>query len=188
LYTRRSNDKPPPGFLSQNKYAAYRGCSLTYIRNLVKSGKLSYPAVTPDGYIDVVKADQILGKPDPNKSRLAMPPVDSAASSSSGVEGSDEPIYAVERARRERAQAALAELTLQERQGRLVSVDAVRASAFAVFHRAMQRISDGFSDLALELVKESDPVKVADKLTAHLRRNMSGLCQEFLEDAARRSS
>jgi hypothetical protein len=185
---RRSNDKPPPGFLSQNKYAAYRGCTLTYIRNLVKSGKLSPPALTPDGYIDVAKADQILGKPDPNKSRLAMPPADYGASSSSGSEDPDAPVYAVERARRERAQAALAELTLQERQGRLVSVDVVRAAAFTIFHRAMSRISDGFSDLAVELVKESDPAKAADRLANHLRTNMSGLCEEFLADADRRSS
>jgi len=165
------------GVVSKKRYAQHRGCTLPHIYNLIRQGKLGPPAVTPDGRIDVALADKMLGPPRQDKAARIQPVT-------ARVAEDDAPVYAVERARRERAQAALAELQLAERQGKLLHVDAVRAAAVSVFGRAMAKIAEGFSDLAVELAAMTDAGRIADRLAEHLRRNMAGLSEEFLADAA----
>lgn len=172
--------KPAVGVVRKGEYAAHRGCSAAYVSKLIKLGKLAAPALLADGRINVILADQMLGAPGGAEAESLVPVA---------VPGDpDAPVYSVERARREKAQAALAELQLQERQGRLLHADAVRGAAVAVFQRATARIADGFADLAIELAQMTDPGRIADRLSDHLRRNMAEINKEFLEDAARRSA
>jgi hypothetical protein len=173
--------KPAVGVVRKIEYAAHRGCSAAYVSKLIKTGKLAPPALMANGRINIILADQMLGPPGGAEADSLAPPVAAFADP-------DAPVYAVERARREKAQAALAELQLQERQGRLLHADAVRGAAVAVFQRATARIADGFADLAIELAQMTDAGRIADRLSDHLRRNMAEVNREFLEDAARRSA
>jgi hypothetical protein len=175
------HDDAAVGVVSKKRYAQHRGCTPPHIYNLIRQGKLGPPAVTPDGRIDVALADKMLGPPRQERA-TRIKPVTAPNAEDGG------PVYAVERARRERAQAALAELQLAERQGKLLHTDAVRGAAVSVFGRATARIAEGFADLAVELAAMTDAGRIADRLAEHLRRNMSGLSEEFLADAARRSA
>lgn len=164
--------------LSKSHYARHRGCAPSYITKLIGQGKLAPPALLPDGRIDVAAADRMLGDAAPALV-LATPPA---------PQPSDQPVYAAERARREAAEARLAEIKLATREGAILDAEAVAVAAEMVFTRALQRLQAGVSDLSIPLATMTDPAAIADRIAAELRRAMAGIHEEFLTDAARRSA
>lgn len=59
-----------PRILSKKDYAAWRGCSASYVSKLIREGKLAAPALRPDGKVDRGAADaMILALRDPNRLR-----------------------------------------------------------------------------------------------------------------------
>jgi hypothetical protein len=98
------------------------------------------------------------------------------------------PSYAIERARREAAQARLAEIELDEREGRIVTRDAVATAASRVFGAAIARLQEMMQESAVDLAGITDPAIIAERLGADLRRAMARLHEELMEDATRRAA
>jgi hypothetical protein len=150
------------------EYAAHRGCSRAYVSKLIREGKLAAPALMADGKVNFILADLSIGQP---------------SSASVGA-----PNFAEERARREAAEATLAEMKLQEKQREVLKADAVAQAATSVFGRAMAKFSEAWVELAVVLAPMTDPAAIADRLADEQRRVMAGLHKEFMEDAANRSA
>jgi DNA-binding MurR/RpiR family transcriptional regulator len=100
----------------------------------------------------------------------------------------DGPNYNAQRAKREAAEAALAEMKLARQRGEMVTVPAVEAAAASAFGRAMARFSEAWPEVAVDLASMTDPAAIAERLAETQRRVMAALNTEFLEDAARRSA
>ena len=159
------------------EYAAHRGCSRAYVSKLIREGKLAAPALMADGKVNFILADQIIGKPSAAEAESLF-----AAPASAG------PNFAEERARREAAEAALAELKLQEKRAEVLKADAVAQAATSVLGRAMARFFEAWPEISPALAQMTDPAAIADRLAEEQRRVMAGLHKEFMEDAASRSA
>ena len=159
------------------QYAKHRGCGPSYITKLIKNGTLAEPALMADGRVNFILADQMIGKPSSADAESLF------AAPSAGA-----PNFAEERARREAAEAQLAEIKLQEKQRELLKSEAVAQAATSVFGRAMARFSEAWAELAVVLAPMTDPAAIADRLADEQRRVMAGLHKEFMEDAANRSA
>lgn len=87
----------------------------------------------------------------------------------------DAPVYTVEQARNMAYKAELARLELEERQGKIVSVDVVRAAALKAGEeivRVLERLPQAADDLAVALTKEgSHGVRLALKRVGIAMRN-----------------
>lgn len=162
---------------SKAQYAAHRGCSRAYVSKLIREGRLAAPALMDDGRVNFILADQMIGKPS-----------SAEAESLFNSQASSTPNFAEERARREAAEAALAEIKLQEKQREVLKADAVAQAATSVFGRAMARFSESWPELSVALAQMTDPAAIADRLQAEQQRVMAGLHKEFMEDAANRSA
>lgn len=156
------------------EYATHRGCSRAYVSKLIKQGRLAEPALMADGRINFVLADQMIGS--------AIEEEPAAAPAAGG------PNYAVERARREAADAEMAEIKLGVLRGEYVRRSAVRVAAEQVFGRALARLGERWPDVSIELAKMTDPAAIAERLAEEQRAAMGAINGEFLEDAARRSA
>lgn len=159
------------------QYAKHRGCGPSYITKLIKNGTLAEPALMADGRVNFILADQMIGKPSAAEAESLF-----AAPASAG------PNFAEERARREAAEAALAELKLQEKRAEVLKADAVAQAATSVMGRAMARFFETWPEIAPALAQMTDPAAIADRLAEEQRRVMAGLHKEFMEDAASRSA
>jgi hypothetical protein len=159
------------------EYAAHRGCSRAYVSKLIREKKLDAPALMADGRVNFILADQLIGTPSSADAESLF----SASSAGTAT-------FAEERARREAAEATLAEIKLQEKQREVLKADAVAQAATSVFGRAMGRFSEAWVELAVVLAPMTDPVAIADRLADEQRRVMAGLHKEFMEDAANRSA
>jgi len=159
------------------EYAAHRGCSRAYVSKLIREGRLAAPALMADGKVNFILADQMVGKPS-----------SADAESLFSAPSAGAPNFAEERARREAAEATLAEMKLQEKQREVLKADAVAQAATSVFGRAMAKFSEAWVELAVVLAPMTDPAAIADRLADEQRRVMAGLHKEFMEDAANRSA
>jgi hypothetical protein len=87
------------------------------------------------------------------------------------------PSYAQSRAVREAYQARLAKLEFEERSGKLIEVDKVKASAF----KTARTVRDGLLNLpdriAHELAHETDPAAVHQRLSTEIRQVLDALAQ-----------
>jgi len=98
------------------------------------------------------------------------------------------PNFAEERAKREAAEASLAEIKLAEKQREVVKVEAVAQAATSVMGRAMARLFDAWPEVAAELASMSNPAAIADRLADEQKRVMGKIHDEFMADAAARSA
>lgn len=98
------------------------------------------------------------------------------------------PNFAEERAKREAAEASLAEIKLAEKQREMVKVDAVSQAATSVMGRAMARLFDAWPQVAVELASMSNPAAITDRLVDEQKRVMGRIHAEFMADAAARSA
>lgn len=164
------------GVVSKKDYAAHRGCSAAYVSKLIRLGKLAAPALMADGRINVTLADQMLGAPTSDEQDLLPGRGDLAG-----------PNYAVERARREAAEAQLAEMKVAQRMGEMFPRQVIGAAAEAVFARALARFMDSWPGMAVEFSRMTDAGAIAERGQSETRAAMARLHAEFMEDAARRS-
>lgn len=168
-------DAVKPGLGTKGEYARHRGCSAAYVSKLIRLGRLAEPALLADGRVNFILADQMLGA-------AHQPEITAPAAPASG------PNYSIERARREAAQAEMAEMDLERRRGESLGRQAVEEAAFSVFGRATARIFERWPEVAPDLARMTDPALIADRLADETRRAMAGIHQEFTQDAARRSA
>ncbi len=169
--------------ITQAEYARRRGVDPTSVRDAVRGGRITLI----DGKIDPVVADaqwqantrkrvSIAGEggaPAAAPSAAPSSPTPPDVDYGGGVSG-----YQKSRARREAAEAELAELRLAEETGDLIRTDAVRSAysrRAAGLREALMQIPARLSPV---LAAESDPAKIHDHLQAELRQVLEQVTQE----------
>lgn len=145
--------------VSQAEYARHRRVTRQAINALVKSGRLRAPAVLSNGTIDIDMADAMLADPQTNVVR------------GSGM--------ASARAKREEANARLAELALAEKEGKLVERARVESCAAELGALIRQRLTERRPALIATLQTSPDPVNA-------LRELDDALCLSLAEAAEAR--
>lgn len=165
--------------VSKTEYARRRGCTEAAVRRAVKDGRITLI----EGKIDPVAADAQWARN--TRVRAGSRPTDDANLSGSGQAGGragdddddedDANGYWKSRARRERAEAELAELKLSELQGHLVRADdwaAALARRAAAFREGLLQIP---ARLSAQLAAETDQARVHTLLEDELRQVMAHL-------------
>jgi len=169
--------------ITQAEYARRRGVDPTSVRDAVKGGRITLI----DGKIDPVVADAQWQANTRKRVSIAGEGAAPAAAPSSppapppGLDvdtGGGVPDYQLSRARREAAEADLAELRRAEELGDLIRTDAVRSAysrRAAGLREALMQIPARLSPV---LAAESDPAKIHDHLQAELRQVLEQVTQE----------
>ena len=175
-------------------YARHRGISHTAVRKALATGRIT---ATPDGTIDPEAADRQwatatdLSKPRnsitgmPRKRRAPDAPPDPLGTP--GLEEELAPLppeggaprlvssYAASRAAREAYLARLAKLDFEQRSGKLVDADEVRAQIFALGRRLRDTLMGLPDRLAPVLVGQADQATIHRTLTEELMGSLAEL-------------
>jgi hypothetical protein len=157
------------GVVSSSAYAAHRGVSPAYISKLKRLGKLAAPAVLPNGDINVVLADQMLGD------AAAQPELPTSKGG---------PVYSEERAGREAAQRRLAELDLAEKQARTLSRADAENATFLLFRGLRDRMLALPQRLADDLAAEASPRMIEHRLRLAITEAFQASSAEMAARAA----
>lgn len=157
--------------LTQAEYAKRRGCSKVAVHKAVKAGRIS---LTDDGKIDPVKADaqwsansRARAGSEPSAAPAPQAPLPPAAKNP--IEPAEVPTYQESRARREAAEAELAEIKLQQLLGTLIDAAAVKAEWAKQVAAVREGLLNIPARLAPVLAAEADVSKVQASLDAELR-------------------
>lgn len=151
--------------ISFSEYARRRGCTEGAVRRAIKDGRIT----THSGKVDPVAADAQWSR----NTRVragSRPTGDAALSIAPERESSDDGDggYWKSRARREAAEAEIAELKLAEQQGELIRAAAIRsahAKRLAGLREALLQIPNR---LAAVLAAEADQAKCHDAIQAEI--------------------
>lgn len=164
--------------LSAKAYAKHRGVSLPAVLKAISEERLkaSVRRKGPGYQIDVAKADAEwaantdsgTGAPAHAKNRQAEP---DEAETEDG-----QPItYAEARAQHERFKARLAQLELEQREGKLVEADVVKREAFRTARLVRDALLNLPDRVAGELAAETNQFKVHQRLVSEIRRALEEL-------------
>lgn len=170
--------------MTQAEYAAHRSVSGVAVHKAVKAGRISLI----DGKIDPAVADiqwerNTRARATPPKS---TPPAAASGSASvatgSGAHAEPAPEAKVEdywdaRSRREKAEAAIAEMKEEEMRGTLIRADAVRSALAARISATRDALLQIPSRLAPVLAAESDMERVTELLETELRQALAQLAE-----------
>ena len=166
---------------SANAYAKHRGVSLQAVLKAIREGRLPNSAKQRDSGrwdIDVdladrewaINTDSGSGYPAHAKNRQQTDDRPEII-----AEPGEQITYAEARAQHERFKARLAELEMEEREGKLTEVELVRKEAF----KAARQVRDALLNLpdrvAGELAAETNQFKVHQRLTLEIRRALENL-------------
>ena len=162
-------------------YAKHRGVSPAAVFDAIDKGRLCTSLEKKDSgryLIDVNAADaEWAANTDSGTGSLAHIKNRPKEGTNEPVMGDDDqPItYAEARAQHERFKARLAELELEQREGKLVEAEVVRKEAF----KAARQVRDALLNLpdrvAGELAAETNQFKVHQRLTQEIRRALEDL-------------
>lgn len=175
-------------------YARHRGVSHTAVRKALASGRIN---AAPDGTIDAQEADRDwAASTDPSKPRNSVtgapkmsrapgePPAAlvTASPAEPMPEGTGEggatrlvSSYAASRAARESYLARLAKLDFEQRSGRLVDADEVRAHIFGLGRRMRDALLGIPDRLAPVLVGQADQALIHQLITEELMTSLGEL-------------
>jgi hypothetical protein len=158
--------------VSQSEYARRRGCTEGAVRRAVRDGRIALI----DGKLDPVAADAQWARN--TRPRAGSEPAAAPLTAAPDREGEDDGNgYWASKARRESAEADLAELKLAEQRGQLVRADEVRAALSrraAAFREGLLQIP---SRLSAVLAAEVDQARVHALLDAELRTVVAHLVE-----------
>lgn len=158
---------------TQAEYAAHRRCSRAAVNKAIKAGRI---ALTDDGRIDPAVADAAWLR----NSRARVHPT-SRAASKAPPPGDDVADYSESRARRESAEASLAELALGEANGTLLSRESVERGAF----QAARGLRDNLDAAASALGAEVAGLTQASDCETAIRSAHRQLLEDFVREIAR---
>lgn len=173
--------------ISQREYARRRGVSPNAVNKAVKAGRISLV----NGKIDPYQADRdwirttdqsrprnrITGRPKASRESTAPSTpmdLDGQGEKDDGSNGS-RPNYAIARAKREEAQAQLAELELEHRRGELLRVKEVRAAAYTTARQARDQLIALPDRVSAILAGVADPTEIHRILEDEIDR----ICKEL---------
>lgn len=162
--------------LSSKAYAKHRGCTQPTVLAAISSGRLEKSVKKfGNGYhIDPVLADaEWAANTDTGSGRPGHAAQQPAPQPNAD---GDTPItYAEARAQHERFKARLAQLELEEREGKLVQVDDVKRESFRVARMVRDSLLNLPDRVAGELAAETNQFKVHQRLVLELRRALEEL-------------
>jgi hypothetical protein len=149
--------------VSQSEYARRRGCTEGAVRRAVRDGRIALI----DGKLDPVAADAQWARN--TRPRAGSEPAAAPLTAAPDRDGEDDGNgYWASKARRESAEADLAELKLAEQRGQLVRADEVRAAhakRLAGLREALLQIP---ARLAAVMAAENSQAACHDKLQAEI--------------------
>jgi hypothetical protein len=162
--------------VSAKAYAKHRGVALQTVMAAIQKGRIqSFEKLDSGRYkINVEKADAEWlantdtgqGAPAHAKNQIIVTP----------EPDSDQPIsYAEARAQHERFKARLAQLELEEREGKLVEAEAAKREAFRVARLVRDAMLNIPDRVAAELAAETNQFKVHQRLTHEIRRALEDM-------------
>lgn len=111
----------------------------------------------------------------------AAAPAGAESAPAAGGEKSDTNGYQASRADRERSEAQLARIKLQERLGQIGSIEGFQRAVTAAAQMTQDRILQVPSRLAAMLAAETDPIKIEALLTRELKDALDGIAQRAAE-------
>lgn len=161
--------------LSLSAYARRRGVAVNAVHKAIVEGRLSKSVKRKgQGYqIDVELADQEWAA---NTDTGSGYPAHAKNAPSASQPSDDEPItYAEARAQHERFKARLAQLELEEREGKLVEAEVVKQQAFRVARMVRDSLLNLPDRVAGELAAETNQFKVHQRLTLEIRRALEDM-------------
>lgn len=179
--------------MSQTDFAQHLGVQKSYVTQLKKAGRLVMAA---DGRrVDVVASlARIEATRSPDKAAVAARHAAARGDDRPEQEGEPDepeadadarPDYQAARARREAANAELAEIELAERAGKLVEVARVES----VLADALTTLRTGLESMGVllspQLAHESDPHEIRQIIDDHVHAALSELSARFLEQSRR---
>lgn len=173
-----------PELISKAEYARRRGCDPAAVTRAVQKGWIT----EIDGKIDPVVADVQWAAN--ARSRADSRPATAIGAQLAGIAppaaapdkpASGESAYFVSRARREEAEAQLAELRLQEQQGQLVRADAVRSETARLAAALRESLLQLPARLSPVLAAETDAAKLHDLLQLELHQVLAQLTASNVE-------
>lgn len=153
--------------MNMAEYARHRGVKTEAVRYAIKVGKLKnslhYKRENGIPYIDPAVADGewVLEI----RASRADAGIDSGSPGGGGA-----PTIADSRARKEAADAELAELKLEREKGRLVDAEEVKKTAFKVARAVRDQMLNIPDRVAAELAAETDVFKINKRLTDEIRK------------------
>lgn len=159
-------------------YAKHRGVSPAGVFDAIQKGRLDASLERKDSgrfLIDVEAADaEWAANTDSGTGSLAhaknrMPALPEPA------EPGETMSYAEARAAHERFKARLAELEMEEREGKLIEADAAKREAFRVARQVRDALLNLPDRVAGELAAETNQFKVHQRLVAEIRRALEEL-------------
>lgn len=160
-------DAAVSGLMSQADYARHRDCSREAVRKAVEAGRIT--TFGEAKLINARLADVEWAQNTRARVGTKPPPDGKATPESAKPAGQGEGDYWDSRARRERAEADMAELKLKEQLGELVRAADVRAEVAkkaAALREALMQLPARLSPV---LAAEGDAGRVHDQLQAELR-------------------
>lgn len=170
--------------MTQAEYAVHRGVSAVAVHKAVKAGRISLI----EGKIDPAVADiQWAHNTRPRADRkltaapaAEVPPVAPVivANPVSSDEGDD---YWVSRAKRERAEAAIAEMKRAELEGKLIRTDVIRQAWARKISAARDALLQIPHRMAPVLAAEADMERIGQLLDEELRQALLHLSQDSLQ-------
>jgi hypothetical protein len=172
--------------MSPAEFARMRGVSRQAVSAMVKRGTLA-GSIRPDGRIDVEAASRLIGSPPPSllPAMSSQQPVQARlpdqASDVQPAASVNE--YADARARRETAQARMAELELAETEGRLIDRNAAERSFEDLARRFRDRITAVAAEVAEDCARLDDPLAVEARVTAGIEAALLELSRPVADDA-----
>lgn len=176
-----------PNLITPAEYSRRRGCSREAVSQAIEAGRIStLPGPTGRKMIDPEVADiQWKRNTDPKQAERANSGKRGDAPSGGGDQGGKE--YWESKARREKAEATMAELRAEELARQLVSVERVRAASMRMSRMLRDSLLAIPSKLAPILATESDSHTIEQTLAEALRRalnDIAGMTANDLEQMA----
>lgn len=163
--------------VTQKEYATMRHCSGVAVHKAVKTGRISLI----DGLIDPAVADAQWAANTRARASARSQPADQVPAPAADSAVSPQPVsddgYALNRARREQAEAALAEMKEAEMRGNLIRTDSVRTAWAGKITAARDALLQIPSRLAPVLAAETDLDRVTELLEAELRQALTQLSE-----------
>lgn len=160
-----------PGLMTKAAYAEHRGVSASYVSKLIREGKLAAPALLPNGRINTILADQMLGGV-PTADEIDIPLAPSGG-----------PNFAVERARREAAQAELKEIELRRQRGEALSTAEVERAVFEKDRRVRDAVLAAAEAVAPKAHAAPNAQTAADIIRAAMIAALGQVADQLTADA-----
>lgn len=169
-----SVDAAVSGLMTQAEYARHRDCSREAVRKAVEAGRIT---TFGEGKLVNAKLADTEWAQNTRTRISSKPPAGDSGAAPRGDAPAAEGDYWDSRARREKAEADMAELKLQEQLGDLVRASDVRSTVArraAGLREALMQIP---ARLSAVLAAELDPAKVHDHLHLELRQVLEQLTE-----------